>query len=525
MIPFTLNFDLRSAPILFEFMQADDPIQVAIGPVGSGKTSACCVKVGMLAAMQEPAADGIRYMRAAIIRNTSVELRSTTIPSWLEVYPEEACGRFRWSAPMRHVIRVPRTDGQPGIYLEAEFFGLDKPKDVRRLLSYQATLILFNEVREIPKAIIDVATMRVGRYPSKALGKPTWYGILADSNPPDEDHWLFQAFDEPPEGWAFFHQPPGVLEMKPTAKDGVWKSVEPSIPYKAPERLIIRSAGKAWAVNPGAENLVNLPVPKGVIDGVLSPRSYYGAGLAGKNLDHIQSYLQGKFVYVQEGQPVIPEFNRDLMVSAEVEFNPELDLIAGGDISGLQPSAVFLQRHPRGIWLALAELACFNMGMAEFSRLFHQLLAEQFGGKQVKVMWGDPAGNKPDDIYEVTAFQHLRKEKINALAAPTNHTKPRVDAIRLPMGRLIDGKPGFMVHPRCKMLVKGLAGAWNYKRLQVAGTAATYSIEPTKNEYSHVCESLGYGLSGGGEHRALTRAAGEKPKPKVAKTDFSVFGG
>ena len=63
--------------------------------------------------------------------------------------------------------------------------GLDGPHDAAKLLSYEGTLIAFNEVKEINKEIVDMASGRVGRYPSKKHGgvMPSWYGIIMDTNP------------------------------------------------------------------------------------------------------------------------------------------------------------------------------------------------------------------------------------------------------------------------------------------------------------------------------------------------------
>ena len=37
--------------------------------------------------------------------------------------------------------------------------------------------------RELPKAVIDGLTHRVGRYPTKNDGGPTWHGVILDTNP------------------------------------------------------------------------------------------------------------------------------------------------------------------------------------------------------------------------------------------------------------------------------------------------------------------------------------------------------
>ena len=62
---------------------------------------------------------------------------------------------------------------------------------------------------------------------------------------------------------------------------------------------------------------------------------------------------------------------------------------------------------------------------------------------------------------ETVVFEHLyRAAGFPVRAAPSQDQKLRIDALRAPMQRMIDGKPGFLVHPRCRQLVKALQGGW-----------------------------------------------------------------
>ena len=92
--------------------------------------------------------------------------------------------------------------------------------------------------------MIDAATARVGRYPSKAQRgvNCTRAAILGDTNPPDEDHWLYALEREGPQGYAFFEQPPAVLELHEVDWD-----------YKPAD--VIEAADTHYVVNPDAENL------------------------------------------------------------------------------------------------------------------------------------------------------------------------------------------------------------------------------------------------------------------------------
>ena len=68
----------------------------------------------------------------------------------------------------------------------------------------------------------------------------------------------------------------------------------------------------------------------------------------------------------------------------------------------------------------------------------------------------------------------------------------------------MDGGPALIISPKCKYVRKGLAGAFCYRRVQVAGDER-YTDEPEKNAWSHPVEALEYGLLGAGEgHEALS---------------------
>ena len=113
---------------------------------------------------------------------------------------------------------------------EVIFIALDKAEDVKKLLSLELTGAFINEAREIPKAVLDAVTMRVGRYPSQRDGGPTWSGVIMDTNAPDEDHWwAIMSGDVPPpefmseeeveqlvkpRDWEFFSQPGAMHAVK-----------------------------------------------------------------------------------------------------------------------------------------------------------------------------------------------------------------------------------------------------------------------------------------------------------------------
>ena len=95
---------------LKKFLKSDNFFRGLRGPVGSGKSVACCIEVFRRALQQEPNAQGIRKSRWAVIRNTNPQLKTTTIKTWLDWFPENEYGHFAWSVPYTHHINIGKVE-------------------------------------------------------------------------------------------------------------------------------------------------------------------------------------------------------------------------------------------------------------------------------------------------------------------------------------------------------------------------------------------------------------------------------
>ena len=282
-----------------------------------------------------------------------------------------------------------------------------------------------------------------------------------------------------------------------------FESIEPGWEYVYQKQEVIFAAGKMWGINPEAENLPNLDP------------AYYARQLVGSDLKYIQVMLQAKYGFFQIGKPVIPEFNHDLQIQ-DIPVLKDQPLKLGLDIGGgtLQPAAVIGQRHPRGNWLIHSECIGSDMGVENFARVLAQHLHEKYEGMEVEVLWLDPAAEKRDELFENKIVEYLRAKPycFPTRCAPTNDWRVRRQAIADPCGRLIDGKAGLLISKRgCSKLINGLKGKWDFKKLQTSG-GNDYAVLPSKNEYSHPCDALGYLLSGGGEAQPMKQARTEKER-------------
>lgn len=162
----------------------------------------CVTEILKRAYQQKADANGRRRSRWAVVRNTYPELKATTIKTWSDWVPESICP-IVYGAPITGHMETRLKDGTI-LDLEVLFLALDKMKDQKKLLSLELTGAWFNEVREIPKPIVDAMLSRVGRFPSKRDGGSKWIGVIMDTNPPDDLHWYYHlAEEDTPAGWEF----------------------------------------------------------------------------------------------------------------------------------------------------------------------------------------------------------------------------------------------------------------------------------------------------------------------------------
>lgn len=471
------------------------------GPVGSGKSACCCVEIFRLALRQRPGPDGKRKSRWAIVRNSYPELRTTTINTWKQWFPEDVWGPIVMNPPpYTHRLRKGDLD------LEILFLALDRPEDVRKLLSLELTGVWVNEAREVPKTIIDAATSRVGRYPSMKDGGPSWYGVICDTNAPDEDHWWGVVSGEvpvpdhlsreealllvKPDTWHFFSQPGGMIEVKDSSGEVT-----------------------GYKLNPKAENLKNL-----------TP-DYYPNIVKGKGRDWVNVYVLNKLGSLRDGKPVYPEFDRTVHVaSSPLQVIPHIPIVVGVDF-GLTPAAVIGQNF-RGRWQILRELVAQDMGIVRFAQLLRQDLAlwypDHFGKEGKLTIFGDPAGDYRAQTDETTPFQIMRNAGLKARPAPGNNDVIlRTEAVRSTLVRSVDKAPGLLIDPGCTTLVRGFDGGYQYRRLAVSG-AERFTETPDKNKFSHVHDAAQYMMLGGGEGRDLV-TTGATLKPVVARAPYDPF--
>jgi hypothetical protein len=198
-----MSLDFDAPKTCANFMVSGAYGRLIAGPVGSGKTTACIMELLRRAITQSPAADGFRYTRFAIVRQTLKQLKDTILrdcDTWLSA---NGLGHWKVSEGIYHV-------NFDDVRSEWVFIPLEDATDQARLLSMQLTGAWLSECIEMNLNILGPVSGRLGRYPSGARGNPTWFGIIADTNMPTEMSDWYNFMENMPPAWSKFIQPSGM---------------------------------------------------------------------------------------------------------------------------------------------------------------------------------------------------------------------------------------------------------------------------------------------------------------------------
>jgi hypothetical protein len=433
-----------------------------IGPVGSGKTTGLFFKLAYMAKMQQPGRDGIRRTRAVVVRNTAPQLRDTTIVSWNYWFKDGQAGTWR-ATESKFTLRFDDVE------CEVLFRPLDTPDDVARVLSLEVTFAILDEFVQIPMAIVDALSARLGRYPSMKDGGATNWGMFGSSNPSTEDNpWYDHLHDEQ----NVLQIPPGFNpELEEMRRRTLGLSPDPNTTY------YLQPSGFSEA----AENLENLP----------GGRGYYDNQAKGKSIAWVKQFIEAEWGFSAAGKPVVATFNPDMHLSrTQIKYDTGQPLVIGFD-PGIGGSAlIFGQEDVHGRLRVYGELVQDGMGAERIiNERLKPYLRRRFPGVRVLIA-PDPSAANRAQSNEKSVVDVFRKH-FDVKYDTNNRIAPRLAAIEHYTTRLTDVGPALLIDEKeCPILVRALKGGWRFsmdtKRDVIKGA------EPEKNQYSHPGDAFGY---------------------------------
>lgn len=466
-----------------------------VGAFGSGKTTANFFKLIWLAKQQAPSKDGIRRTAAVVVRNTASQLVDTTIKSWNLWFKDGEAGKWL-ATPKNFILRFDDVE------CEVMFRPLDTPDDVERVLSLEVTFAIIDEFVQIPRAIVEALSGRVGRYPSEKDGGATNWGIWGSSNTDTEDCWWYEYFYKSADIRHF-----SVRE---------WESVEQRksrlLSSGLEETRTTISAAyflQPSGFSPYAENIENLP----------GKRDYYTNLAKGKSSAWVKQYIEAEWGFSAAGKPVISSFEPARHIALQpLKFNPLLPLVIGLDPGVTCSAFIFTQMDLWGRLLVFGELVQEGMGA---SRLIDERLKPylrlRFPQARVIIAPDPAAANRAqtDERSVVDVFRKVYEVKVE-----TNNRLPvRLEAIDHFATRSTEGGPALLIDPKhCPVLIRALKGGWRWEmnKKEVLKSVVEDNI------YSHPGDSFGYACR---YHYRLTEKEARYGKaatarPFVPRRDF-----
>lgn len=441
-------------------MRSSAFVRAVVGPVGSGKSSACCVEVPRRAVEQAPGPDRMRRTRFAIIRNTYRELKDTTRKTFEQWVPS-VLGRWH-EQDFTFTINRPLADGTR-LQSEVLFRALDRPEHVKKLLSLELTGAYINEARQVPKAILDVLGSRVGRYPSKMQGGATWYGIWMDTNPWHTGHWGYKLFSKDrPEGYELFEQPGG----------------------RAPD----------------AENLDNLPP------------GYYERQMAGKDSLWVEEYIDSKYPTHDRGSIYGTLVAAIEARGAVLEFDhPTDDLFTFWDLGRADSTCIWFVRFREGAVDVVDHYENRGQALSHYFQVLDEKQKER-GYRYVKHCLPHDARAKT-----LASGVSVMEKFLAKYGAPAVYIVPDIgleDGISATRAML---EEGIRFHARCDLspapgVESGLAAVRAYK-YEWDEQAQTFKKTPKHDWASHSADGLRYVAVGRKMMAHLLPAAPQPPMP------------
>lgn len=409
-----MSINYTAPPTVARFMQSTAFIRFIVGPIGSGKTTGVLIEILRRAIEQAKGPDGIRRTRWAVVRQTLSQMKMTILLdllSWFRLF-----ATYRVS---EQLVILEFNDVRCEIYL----IPLEEEEDQKRLLSMQLTGAAVNEFTEISPDLVGAIAGRCGRFPSKAEGGATWFGVIGDSNAPVENSDWWNMFENvKPADWALFWQPSGL--------------------------------------SPEAENVDNLPP------------NYYTRLAENPNENWVNRYVRALYGEDPSGAAVFRgSYKRSFHVKKGLVPTVGYPLIIGQDF-GRAPCSLITQTNHKGQLLVLEEVIAEDIGLElHITRnLKPRLFSDRYAGLRYAVV-GDPSGIAKDSLYEENHFDVLKRLGLPAFPAPTNALDPRISAVEMLLLQQRDGEGAVLVdEDKCPTTIRALAGAYRYSKTQAGVT-------------------------------------------------------
>ncbi len=500
----TLN---SPGPISDAFLLSRAFIKIIIGPVGSGKTITALRALRRVAMRQGGRRDarGVlwRKARVGVIRESYPNIEKNTLPSWFRIHPETD-GKFTWKAPYTHRLNLVLDTDEAGrpvdvCDFEIEFRAIGDKSVEEACRGWEVVAVLIDEADLQPAELLAFLTGRIGRSSDLDPDLVVDQQIIMSLNAPYMDNWVY--------GLAI--------------ERNLGEIVDPELQAILGDRELIEVFIQPGGLDPEAENLHNLP------------KGYYKLQAAANKHrpDYVARMLENKFVPMQFGQPVNPQFDFRAHVRP-VEWDRSRILTIGLD-QGLNAAAAFTQRTANLGLRTLRELVNFRedgklakIGAKAFGQALKATLNEHFFDlrpEMVRIVCDPAAWRATDNEDQQMDWVRIVRAELDLPIHKAKSNKPalRNEAIWSAMSE----RDGYAVDPSCRHLIKGHLGGYRYQKADLADGEKRGHLVIADTVHTHICDAEQYAAIDGETVIAELRGQKFDPSPFVLDSEFDVFAG
>ena len=435
--------DFSQQPTARDFINSTKTIKILVAPLGEAKTFSC------IAAMVTHAKRCGKPIRCAIIRDTLENTKLSVVPSIQEFF-EDCPAAYRFQNEYKELTIY--TEPQ----ITVDLFGIDDPASLSKLQGSSAwSLIWLNE----PAPIADKANAGLSRdvYRTAVVRalrhKGTPGQVLVDMNPADEEHWTYEEFIEADD----------YDEEFPLITKQVW-----NVPYGENPHLKDESRQAALKMYaPGTPEYVR--------------------------------YVQGKFAPIQKGIAVTPHYDRSKHMMLAPNGHP-YPLIPGKGIvnfaffdSWSNPACVLGQITPSN---RLVFLDTLRLEDSDIETLLETMVVPMLESPRWK---GIGRGWRIGGDYTMMNMDQSSKNRSAARVVQKFFPGCRFEQGPQEWNQIVpqlqynlthnnaDGDSKILVSGDNKLLDRGLAGAWHYRK---NNSGEKSNNIPVKDRASHFCDAF-----------------------------------
>lgn len=197
------------------------------------------------------------------------------------------------------------------------------------------------------------------------------------------------------------------------------------------------------------------------------------------------------------GKPVFAlQFHRDVNVTDKLEYIHSRPVYRGIDFGFIRPAVVWAYENEQRQLCVTHEALGKDEDVESFFRTVMDYSRRWFPQASTFIDFADPSGwNRSDMQSEKSRVEILYSLGIKPSRGEVKE-KARVDTVRRLILPRTDGKPGLLVHPRCRILIDGFVGAYTYKDPPAGMTEFPKEQINKDGLYDHLQDALAYLCTG-----------------------------